>query len=60
MLTYLQEIIKKKEVAVFPNYVRVFHKSFNVAGTGPAHYDEKNAAPSRRARACPSPGLGCS
>ena len=34
--------------------MRVFHKSFNVAGTGP-RATVKKRLPSRRARACPSP-----
>ena len=37
------------------NYFKVFHNSLNVAVDRPPRYDEKNAFPSRRARACPSP-----
>ena len=30
-------------------------QTMNIAGDRPPRYDEKNATPSRRARACPSP-----
>ena len=34
-----------------------FPRHAAIAGDRPPRYDEKNAAPSRRARACPSPSL---